>query len=386
MRWLTRLLHASGSTRHFLMGSVIVPRSVMRPVVSRPPNPPAISEAVREAAGAKPAGTSPRPTSPLPAIPQLETTSASTRNHAQSKPGPAPSTRHFSDPRLHELKHASSAKKRQEAALKHPELRPPHDALTYHENTILELAYWQGLTYREVGERLGFSSNRALQICNKALRRLTYHLLKGARPGTATHESRNPPCDPHLDKLGEDMLITDALSPQAVVLGEDIRITALRRLGQAEKRREVAQRYPELRPPHACLSKDENDLLELSLWQARTFGEITSLSGLSRKQVATGVRQALEKLNQHLCRESHQDEDHLDAVLLALNECGSVRRAAKKLKVGKDVLKTFMERVGIRTRTVFEVDTGEPHHQKTHVPCTLPCEARASYTVGTKRR
>lgn len=275
MHWLTRLLHASGSARHLLMDSIIVPRSVMRPVVHRPAN--AISEAVREAAGAKPAGTAPRPTSPLPAIPQLKTTSASIRNHAQSKPGPAPSTRHFSDPRLHELKHASSAKKRQQAALKHPELRPPHDALTYHENTILELAYWQGLTYREVGERLGFSSNRALQICNKVLRKLTYQLLKGARPGTATHESRNPPGDPHLDKRSEDMLTTDELSPQAVVLGEDTHITALRRMGQVEKRREVARRYPELRPPHACLSKVENDLLELSLWQARTFGEIASL-------------------------------------------------------------------------------------------------------------
>ena len=356
---MTRLLHASKSARHLLKGSVIVPRSVMRPVVSRPANPQVISEAVREAAGAKPAGTSPRPTSPLPAIPQLEITSASTRNHAQSKPGPAPSTRHFSDPRLHELRHASSAKKRQAAALKHPKLRPPHDALAYHENTTLELAYWQGLTYREVGEKLGFSSNRALQICNKALRKLTYQLLKGARPGTAIHESRNPSCDPHHDKLGEDMLTTNALSPQAVVLGEDTRITALRRMGQAEKRREVARRYPELRPPHACLSDDENDLLELSLWQARTYGETASLKSLSRRQVSTGVRHALKKLNWHLCRESHHHEDHLDAVLLALNECGSVRRAAKKLEVCKYVLNAFMERVGIRARTVFEVDTGE---------------------------
>ncbi len=32
MRWLTRLVHASGSARHFLKGSVIAPRSVMRPV------------------------------------------------------------------------------------------------------------------------------------------------------------------------------------------------------------------------------------------------------------------------------------------------------------------------------------------------------------------
>ncbi len=206
--------------------------------------------------------------------------------------------------------------------------------MTYYENTILELAYWQGLTYREVGERLGFSSNRALQICNKALRKLTYLLLKGGHFGTATHESRNPPFDLHLDKLSEDMPTTDELSPQAVVLGEDTRVTALRRMGQAEKRREVAHRYPELLPPHACLSKDENDLLELSFWQARTYGEIASLKSLSRRQVGTGVRHALEKLNQHLCRESHQDEDHLDEVLLALNECGSVRRAAKKLEVG----------------------------------------------------
>ncbi len=118
MRWLTLLLHASASARHFLKGSVIIPRSVVRPVVSRPANPPAFSEAVREAGGAKPAGTSPRLTSPLPAIPQVKTISASTRNHAQSEPEPALSTRHFSDARLHELKHASSAKKRKETAPK----------------------------------------------------------------------------------------------------------------------------------------------------------------------------------------------------------------------------------------------------------------------------
>jgi hypothetical protein len=103
------------------------------------------------------------------------------------------------------------------------------------------------------------------------------------------------------------------------------------------------------------------ELLELSFWQARTFGEIARLKNLSRRKVRTDVRQALEKLNRHLCSEPHQDEDHLDEVLLALNECGSVRRAAKKLEVGEDVLKTFMERVGIRARTVFEIETGEQH-------------------------
>ncbi len=147
------------------------------------------------------------------------------------------------------------------------------------------------------------------------------------------------------------------MSYRPVVLGEDTRITTLRRMGQAQTRREVATRHPELRPPHSCLSDDENELLELVFWQARTFGGVANLKNTTRKQVSTGVQQALERLNRHLCRASHQDDDHLDEVLLALNACGSVRRAAKNLKVGKDVLKAFMEREGIKTRFVFEVDT-----------------------------
>ncbi|CAA9228791.1 MAG: hypothetical protein AVDCRST_MAG93-792 [uncultured Chloroflexia bacterium] len=88
----------------------------------------------------------------------------------------------------------------------------------------------------------------------------------------------------------------------------------------------------------------------------RTYREIAELKNLARKDVGTRIRKALKKLNQHLHGESHEDEDRLGEVLLALNECSSVRRAAKRLKLPKDVLKAFMEREGIKTRFVFEVE------------------------------
>ena len=333
---------------------------------------------------------------------------------------------------------ASTAKQRKEAAAKHPELRPPHDALTTRENAHLELAFWQGLTYKEIGVRYTFSSGRASQICNKALRKLSHRLARGGQLGVAPDLDNDRRLDdfraaravstrqavaarypelrpPHtflqdrennvlerfywqghdFDSIAEPYGLTrhevtkirnDALlklnyhyrrtqaqakevqveEPEATrtdvpiqappsVLGEDARITALRRRGQPDKRREVAGRYPELRPPHECLSQSENDLLELALWQGLTVAEIASRKGLSRKEVGTGIRGALERLNQHL-RVDNDDDDHLDRVLLALNECGSLRRAAKKLKVPKAVLRTYIERAGIKTRVVFEVE------------------------------
>ncbi len=96
--------------------------------------------------------------------------------------------------------------------------------------------------------------------------------------------------------------------------------------------------------------------LELALWQGRPYAEIASRKGLTGREVSNGVRGALERLNRHLCRDSNDDEDHLDRVLLALNECRSVGRAAKKLEVSKDVLQAFIERAGIKSRIVFEVE------------------------------
>ena len=145
-------------------------------------------------------------------------------------------------------------------------------------------------------------------------------------------------------------------SSPLVVSGEDAHITAFLRAGPAEKRRSVAQHHPELRPPQPCLSRDENDLLELAFWQARTYREIAELKNLARREVGTRIRKALKKLDQHLLGEPRKDEDRLGEVLLALNECGSVRKAAKKLGLPKDVVKSFVEREGIKARFVFEVE------------------------------
>ena len=386
----------------------------------------------------------PRPTTEKDAsstTPRPPSKPASGRQQPPPTPAPARGARSKDAAILADLKLASTAKQRKEAAMKHPELRPPHDALDDRENAILELAFWQGLTYKEVGTRFAFSAGWAAQVVNKALRKLTYHLHRGGSLGEATprlpdrldefrransasrrmavaarHPELRPPHaflqprendvlgrfywqgqtfdtiaehhgldrkqtgkvrDDALQKLDwhyrctraqelharqqekrEDGVLRTNNQPPSplVVLGEDARITAFLRAGPAEKRRAVAQRHPELRPPQPCLSGDENDLLELAFWQARTYREIAELKNIARKDVGTRLRKALRKLDQHLQGESHEDEDRLGEVLLALNECGSVRQAAKKLKVPKDVLKAFMEREGIKTRFVFEVE------------------------------
>lgn len=376
-----------------------------------------------------------------PTTPRPPPKPASQRQQPPPAPVPARGARSKDAVILADLKLASTPKQRQEAATKHPELRPPHDALDDRENAVLELAFWQGLAYKEVGGRFTFSAGRAAQVANNALRKLTYHLHRGGSLGKATpglperldelrrahsvrkrmavaarHPELRPPhaflqprendvlerfywqgqtygniAEHHgltrkqTTKVRDDALqkldlhyrrtraqerralprvaqeervprANDRPSSPLVVLGEDARIAAFLRAGPAEKRRAVAQHHPELRPPQPCLSRDENDLLELAFWQARTYREIAECENIARKDVGTRLRKALKKLDQHLHGESHEEEDRLGKVLLALNECGSVKQAARKLKVPKDVLKAYMEREGIKTRFVFEVE------------------------------
>ena len=452
MRWLARLLHdrrknpRRPEARVFLahpdpvMGVLTETADVITGTLK------ALSRQHRQrlqARRAPPSPPAPQPTANKDASPTVPPPSKPTNRRELSRPSPAPASGAPSTDAaiLADLKLASTAKQRQEAAIKHPELQPPHDALDDRENAILELAFWQGLTYKEVGERFTFSAGRAAQVTNKALRKLTYHLHRGGSLGRATpgllerldelrrahsvrkrmavatrHPELRPPHaflqprendmlerfywqgqtfdaiaghhgltrkqaakvrDDALQKLAIHYRRTQAQERRAlpqvaqeervpragdqtssplVVLGEDARITALLRAGPAEKRRAVAQHHPELRPPQPCLSGDENDLLELAFWQARTYREIAELKNLARKDVGTCIRKALKKLDQHLHGEPHEDEDRVEEVLLALNECGSVRRAAKKLKLPKEVLRAFMECEGVKTRVVFEVE------------------------------
>ena len=252
--------------------------------------------------------------------------------------------------RLDELRRAHSVSKRMAVAARHPELRPPHAFLQQRENDVLERFYWQGQTFDIIAEYHGLTKNQATKVRDDALRRLDRHY----RRTRALEQERRV-----LPQVAQEERVpraNDQTSSPLVVLGEDVRITALLRAGPAEKRRAVAQHHPELRPPQPCLSGDENELLELAFWQARTYREIAELKNLARRDVGNRIRKALKKLNRHLHGEPHADEDRLGEVLLALNECGSVRQAAKKLKLPKDVLKVIMERQGVKARFVFEVE------------------------------
>lgn len=231
MRWLARLVHASASARHLLRSEVIAPRSVP----SRPAHPPAIREA------------------------------------AETKPLPDPKPLRKTDPRLIPLKLASNAKQRQEAASRHPELRPPHAQLSHRENQVLELAFWSGLVYKEVGERIGVSTARATQLSHRALRKLDAHLSGQGEP-----QHRPTP-------------------PTATM--DDPRITALRNTQAAQARQGVAGLYPELRPPHALLQAQENLVLELYYWQGLSHKQIVAQSGMTKNQVREVRHRALRKLS-----------------------------------------------------------------------------------------
>ena len=208
---------------------------------------------------------------------------ASQRQQPPPAPAPARGARSKDAAILADLKLASTPKQRKEAATKHPELRPPHDALDDRENAVLELAFWQGLTYKEVGERFTFSAGRASQVANKALRKLTYHVHRGGSLGKASPG--------FLDRLDE-----------------------LRRAHSVRKRMAVAARHPELRPPHAFLQPRENDVLERFYWQGQTFDIIAEHHGLTRKQ-ATKVRDdALQKLDLHYRRTRAQERRALPRV------------------------------------------------------------------------
>ncbi len=247
MRWLARLLHASESACHFLEGSVIIARSVLR----RPAHPPAISEAVK--------------TKPLPGTKPLRKT----------------------DPRLTPLKLASNAKQRQKAASRHPELRPPHALLSHRENRVLELAFWRGLVYKEVGERLGISTARAAQISNRALPKLDTHLSGKGEP---QHQPTPP-----------------------VATVDDPRITALRNAQVSQARQEVAGLYPELRPPHPFLQEQENTVLELYYWQGLPYEQVVAQCGITKNQVRKVRHRALRKLNFHYQRTQVQADSSAQA-------------------------------------------------------------------------
>lgn len=202
-----------------------------------------------------------------------------------------------------------------------------------------------------MGDLLHLSAGRVGGLCYRALRKLERHYR--GKKAVETKQAAAP------EPVASEAPAGKETSPLPVALGEDARITALRRAGPAERRRTVAERYNELRPPQPYLDSEENELLELTYWQGRTCGEIARLKGLAKREVGTRVHQVLGNLDRHLCGASqhdHQDEDRLEEVLLALNACGSVRRAARALKMSKEALQAFMERMSIEARTVFEVE------------------------------
>ena len=61
--------------------------------------------------------------------------------------------------------------------------------LTAHQRQILELRYWRGMTFREIGPRLGFTYQRAQQLHKTALKKLR-RLLEGVTwPPTNSEKS-----------------------------------------------------------------------------------------------------------------------------------------------------------------------------------------------------
>ncbi len=214
---------------------------------------------------------------------------------------------------------ASTLEEKRFTAKRHPELKAMLDVLSEREALVLQALYWDDQTPAEIGERFGLSRNRIMQILNKALRKLKYH----DRRQRERHEDQERR-DEIVGALQQQPTLSEAaraleLSPEKVLAylerleltpsvasperepGDDPRVAALKEAALPAARQRAATSYPELRPPHVFLNRNENRVLEFLYWQGKTYENTGKylgwLSGIHIKGIEEG---ALEKLDYYL--------------------------------------------------------------------------------------
>ncbi len=101
----------------------------------------------------------------------------------------------------------------------------------------------------------------------------------------------------YLNRLG---LTPSVASPEREP-EDDPRVAALEEAALPAARQRAATSYPELRPPHVFLNRNENTVLEILYWQGKTYEDtgrdLGWLSGIHIKGIEKG---ALERLGYYL--------------------------------------------------------------------------------------
>jgi len=170
------------------------------------------------------------------------------------------------------LQDAVNAQARAEIVARHPELLKALAVLREKEARVLELTCRQGMTYEAAGVVLELSGSRVGQLYKRALRILVY-LCEGRQ----------------------------ARGAQTFTISADTPTTAqvVQRFVDAvtvEDRLRTAKRHPELRPPHDCLTKEEDKVLELVFWEGLDYNQAAGRTGFPVNKVFRLRHRAVKKL------------------------------------------------------------------------------------------
>ncbi len=171
------------------------------------------------------------------------------------------------------LQAAVNAKARTEIVARHPELLKALTVLCEKEAQVLELTCWQGMTYEAAGVMLELSGSRVGQLYKRTLRKLIYACEWRQARGAQTFLTETPTAAQIVQRF------TDAVT--------------------AEDRLETAKQHPELRPPHACLTKEEDTVLELVFWQGLDYNQAAGQTGFPVSKISRLRHKSVEKLTDY---------------------------------------------------------------------------------------
>ena len=207
--------------------------------------------------------------------------------------------------------------------------------------------YWEGLSFEETAHRVGLSASQVRQMAPRELR---YLALFAQRPD-----------------------FDDAPYTRFT----DTRLERFIRASTGAERRFTAQRYPELGTLLNRLEETDARILRELYWEGKTYREVAEVLSKHVSGIRPRADTALWKLDplaasidevQHKAPRSfsplealsgHLTDDHLNAVLLALNATHTLDQAATQIGVTIGALRAYMDKSGIEANTVYEVSRDE---------------------------
>ena len=249
-------------------------------------------------------------------------------------------------PGIKALLSAKTGAERREIAKRYPELRPPPYFFSDLVIEVLTLVYWEGLSFKETAHRVGLSASQLRQMAPRELR---YLALFSQRPD-----------------------FSDAGASRG-----DTRRERFEMASTGAERRFTAQRHPELKALLNRLGETDARILRELYWEGKTYREVADALGKHVGGIRPRANRALWDLTrlaqsidevQHKAPRSfsplealpgHLTDDHLNAVLLALNATHTLDQAAMQIGVTTRALRAYMDKSGIEANTVYEVSRDE---------------------------